>query len=182
MIYLLRHGMTDWNKRKKLQGKSDIPLNDEGRAMAEQAAVEYKDVPFDVCYCSPLIRADETARIVLKGRNIPIITDSRLAEMGFGDYEGTENSFSIPDCPINQIFYKPEEYKESIGGSETFDELFERTGSFLREVAEPLEKQGKKVLIVAHGALNSCLICQRRQLPVAEFWSSGIPQCKLIEV
>ena len=49
--------------------------------MAEQAKEKYKDVNFDICYCSPLVRAKQTAEIVLKGRNIPIVYDDRLMEM-----------------------------------------------------------------------------------------------------
>ena len=133
MLYIMRHGRTDWNSLHKLQGRTDIPLNAEGRAMAEKAAVECRDVPLDVCWCSPLVRARETAEIVLRGRNVPVFTDDRLREMSFGDYEGIENSFSIPDCPVNVIFQHPELYTESVGGAETFDELFARTGEFLRE-------------------------------------------------
>ena len=58
---------TDWNAMRKLQGRTDIPLNEEGRQMAEHARTEYADIHFDICYCSPLIRAKETAEIVLKG-------------------------------------------------------------------------------------------------------------------
>ncbi len=104
MLYIIRHGKTDWNALHKLQGRTDIPLNDEGRKMAEEAGKLYRDVHFDVCFCSPLIRARETAEILLRGRNVPILTDNRLAEMGFGSYEGIENSFQIPDCPINVLF------------------------------------------------------------------------------
>ena len=103
MLYIMRHGKTDWNALHKLQGRTDIPLNEEGRLMALKAHEEYKSWNIDVCYCSPLIRAVETAQIVLKNRGIPIITDERLVEMSFGDYEGIENSFKIPDCPINLI-------------------------------------------------------------------------------
>ena len=59
MLYIMRHGRTDWNERHKLQGRTDIPLNANGRQMAEKAREEYADVHFDVCYCSPLIRARE---------------------------------------------------------------------------------------------------------------------------
>ena len=127
MIYILRHGKTDWNKRKKLQGRTDIPLCEEGRIMAQEAAEKYADVNFDVCYCSPLIRAKETAEIILKGRNVPIYTDDRLMEMCFGDYEGIERSFDIPDCPINPLFKDPENYVAT-NGAESFEELFLRTG------------------------------------------------------
>ena len=67
MLYIMRHGRTDWNVRHKLQGRTDIPLNEEGRRMAEKAREEYRDVPLDICFCSPLIRARETAEIVLRG-------------------------------------------------------------------------------------------------------------------
>ena len=182
MLYLMRHGLTDWNREHRLQGKTDIPLNEEGRNMAAAAADEYRDLHIDICYSSPLKRAYETATILLKNRDIPIIIDDRLSEMSFGEYEGLAYSFDIPDCPINLIFQKPGEYKASIGGSETFEELFKRTGSFLKEVVDPLLEQGKDVLILGHGALNSSIIVQRKNLPIEEFWSNGIPQCKIMEM
>ena len=182
MLYIIRHGRTDWNDRHKLQGRTDIPLNTQGRLMAEKAREEYLDVPLDLCFSSPLVRAKETADILLRGRNIPILTDDRLREMSFGDYEGLENSFSIPDCPVNVIFFTPEKYTASVGGAETFDELFERTGSFLREVIDPLMEQGKDVLIVGHGAMNLSIISQIRNLPRKEFWSTGIENCKMIRL
>ena len=74
-LYIMRHGKTDWNEKHKIQGRTDIPLNDEGRKMAAAAAEEYKDIHFDICFCSPLIRAKETAQIFLSARNIPIIYD-----------------------------------------------------------------------------------------------------------
>ena len=182
MLYIMRHGRTDWNVRHKLQGRTDIPLNEEGRRMAEKAAEEYRLVPLDICFCSPLIRARETAEIVLRGRDIPIRPDDRLMEMSFGEFEGIENCFDIPDCPINIVFQKPEEYTCSVGGAETFDELFARTGEFLREVINPLMDQGKNVLIVGHGAMNLSIISQIRKLPRSEFWTPGIENCRMIRL
>lgn len=182
MLYILRHGRTDWNDKHKIQGHTDIPLNDEGRRMAEKAAEEYKDVHFDICFCSPLIRARETADILLKGRDIPIVYDDRLIEMSFGDYEGIENSFDIPDCPINVLFWEPDKYIDPPGGAESLDDLFARTGAFLREKAYPLVEQGKDVLIVGHGAMNSSIVCQVRNMPRKDFWSAGIENCKLMKL
>ena len=179
MLYIMRHGKTEWNALHKIQGRTDIPLNEEGRLMAEKACEEYKDLHIDVCYCSPLIRAVETAQIVLKNRKIPIIKDERLMEMSFGDYEGIENSFAIPDCPINILFQKPREYHESIGGAETWEELFARTGAFLKEVIDPQLQEGKDILIVGHGAMNASIICQVKGMPIEEFWSAGLEQCKI---
>lgn len=182
MLYIMRHGKTEWNALHKLQGRTDIPLNEEGKRMARQACEKYKELNIDVCYCSPLVRALETAQIVLKNRKIPIIEDKRLSEMSFGEYEGIENSLAIPDCPINVIFNQPEKYIESVGGAETFEQLFARTGSFLKEVVEPQIQAGKDILIVGHGAMNSSIICQVKQLPIEEFWSAGIEQCKIIKL
>ncbi|MBQ9384533.1 MAG: histidine phosphatase family protein [Ruminiclostridium sp.] len=179
MLYIMRHGATDWNERHKLQGRTDVPLNADGRKMAEEAHDEYRNVHIDVCYCSPLIRARETAEILLKGRDIPINTDDRLAEMCFGIYEGSENSFDTPDLPINVLFWHPERYKTPVEGGESLDELFARTGEFIEEVADPLLAQGKDVLIVGHGAMNSSIICRIKGIPVENFWSAGLEQCRL---
>lgn len=175
----MRHGRTDWNDLHKMQGRTDIPLNETGRMMAINAAKEYADVHFDICYCSPLVRAKETADILLANRDVPIVTDDRLMEMSFGEYEGLADSFKIPDCPINVFFKKPEDYKNPCGGAESFDELFARTGDILNNVIMPLVNEGKDVLIVGHGAMNSSIVCQVKNLPIEKFWSEGIENCKL---
>ena len=179
MLYIMRHGKTDWNARYKLQGRTDIPLNEDGRKMAETAREQYKGVHFDICYCSPLVRARETAAIFLEGSGVPVVYDDRLKEMCFGIYEGCENVFSKPDLPIYTFFKDPANYK-GVEGGETFEELFARTGAFLREVVNPALAQGKDVLIVGHGAMNSSIVCQVRHLPRAQFWSAGIENCKLM--
>ena len=147
--------------------------------MAEKAALEYRDTPFDICFCSPLRRAAETAEILLKGRNVPIEFDERLAEMSFGSYEGFENIFSKPDCPLYAFFKDPGHYTGTPGGAESLDSLFERTGAFLREKALPLHEQGKSVLIVGHGAMNSSIVCRLRGLEQKDFWSERIENCLL---
>lgn len=182
MLYILRHGKTDWNAAHKLQGKTDIPLNEEGREMAYAAAKECADINFDVCYSSPLIRAKETAQIVLAGRDIPIITDVRLEEMGFGTYEGIENSFDIPDCPINVLFFHPEEYKVPVEGAESIEELLNRTGEFLDEVIYPELKNGKDILIVGHGAMNCSLISHVKGYDISHLWDGMTDNCKLVRL
>ena len=181
MLYIMRHGKTDWNELHKLQGRTDIPLNEEGRTMARQAREKYKDVSFDICYCSPLIRARETAEIVLQGRNIPILYDDRLMEMNFGVYEGTQNCLQILDSPVRVLFKDPAHYA-AVEGGESLEELYARTGEFLKEVVEPELEAGKDVLIVGHGAMNSSILCQVRKVPVEKFWDAGIENCKLMKL
>lgn len=180
-LYIMRHGITDWNVIHKLQGQSDIPLNEDGRALARKAHDEYLGVHFDACFCSPLLRARETAALLLEGRDIPVTYDERLKEMCFGEYEGVENSFNIPDCPINAFFTDPAHYVAP-GSAEAMAHLFERTGAFLDERVKPLLASGRDVLIVGHGAMNNSIVCQVRHLPLEQFWANGLEQCKLTEL
>ncbi|MCR5798047.1 MAG: histidine phosphatase family protein [Eubacterium sp.] len=179
MLYIMRHGETDWNKERKLQGRTDVALNEKGREMAREARERYKDVKFDICFCSPLVRARETAEILLEGTGVPIVFDKRLLEMKFGIYEGVNGGYDDPECPVNVLFRSPEKYKTPVEGGESLDELFARTGEFLREEVEPRIAKNENVLIVAHGALNCSIICQVKDIPVEDFWSCGIENCKL---
>lgn len=180
MLYIMRHGKTDWNALHRLQGRTNVPLNEEGIAMAKRAREEYMDVHFDVCYCSPLDRAKETARLLLAGRDVPIIEDERLLEMCFGVYEGLPYSFEDDSLPVSVIFKTPELYREPLDGAESFEELFKRTGDFLANVVNPGLADGKDILIVGHGAMNSSIICQVKNIPIKDFWSTGIENCRLI--
>lgn len=182
MLYIMRHGITDWNAEGRLQGRTDIPLNEDGREMARNACAEYKAVNFDVCFCSPLIRARQTAELLLADRNVPIIVDDRLKEMSFGIYEGLENYREAEDCPMRVFFDAPEKYTTPVEGGESMDELFARTGDFLAQEVEPLLAQGKDVLIVGHGAMNSSIVCQVKGKELKDFWSDGIINCKLMQL
>ena len=62
-LYLVRHGQTDWNKEKRLQGQEDIPLNDFGRHLAKETGIGLRNVRFDLCFSSDLKRALETANL-----------------------------------------------------------------------------------------------------------------------
>lgn len=179
MLYIMRHGRTDWNDIHKIQGRTNTHLNEDGIQMAKEAAKKYKDVHFDVCYCSPLDRARETAALVLAGRDVPIVYDERLVEFGFGTFEGTQDIFEKPDCPLYVFFFHPEDYTTPVEDGESLEELFQRTGDFLKEVVEPDLAAGKDVLILGHGAMNSSIVCQVKKRPVSEFWKDPIPNCEL---
>ncbi len=178
MLYIMRHAKTDWNITRRMQGRTNIPLNDEGREMARLAREECMDIHFDACYCSPLARARETAEILLSGRDVPIIFDDRLMEMSFGIYEGTANCLSIPNHPMQVLFDTPELYTPVEGG-ESLDEVFARTADFLNEVIYPQLELGRDILIMAHGAVNSALINTVRGNSKDKFWSEHIENCKL---
>ncbi len=182
MLYIIRHGKTDWNNERKLQGRTDIPLNEEGIEMAKKAHDEYRNVHFDICYCSPLKRALKTAEILLEGRDIPVVIDDRLVEMSFGIYEGMANGYDDPKLAVSRFFHDPAGFTERLEGGESLDDLFERTGEFLESVVKPLLEEGKDVLIVGHGAMNSSIVSRIRGMERKDFWAAGIENCKLMEL
>ncbi len=181
MLYIIRHGKTDWNAEYRLQGRTDISLNDDGRKMAMMAAKKYAHINFDVCYSSPLARAQETAKLLLSGRNVPIITDERLIEMCFGEFEGQKEIFKHPDWSIYKFFKDPANYVAE-NGAESMEDLFSRTGEFLNTVVRKDLDEGKDVLIVGHGAMNNSIISRVRGIPLKDFWTIAIPNCELIEL
>jgi broad specificity phosphatase PhoE len=87
-LYLVRHGETDWNHERRVQGQSDVPLNEAGRDQALELAERLARVPFDAVYSSDLRRGYETAEIVVAGRSLTVQTLSGLRERNFGRWEG----------------------------------------------------------------------------------------------
>ena len=178
LIYLFRHGETDWNKERRLQGQSDIPLNEFGRELAEKTAEALREVPFDMAFCSPMSRARETAEIILGERRVPLIQDDRLKEINFGICEGQKFDSAKEDesHPLHNFFCRPEKYVPP-AGAESFAQAEERTGEFLRTRLLPLEKQCGTVLVVAHGALNRSILNPLEGIPVEDFWHIDLGNC-----
>lgn len=87
-LYLIRHGETEYNKKKVYYGATDCELTDLGREQARAMATAFQKIPLDLAIVSPLRRAQETAKILLKGRSIPQETEARICEMNFGIWEG----------------------------------------------------------------------------------------------
>jgi probable phosphoglycerate mutase len=87
-VFLIRHGETDWNRDRRIQGQSDTPLNDTGREQARQLGRRLVEVHFDFAFSSDLRRATETAAIIVERRPVPILTYRDLRERAFGEWEG----------------------------------------------------------------------------------------------
>lgn len=175
-IYMIRHGETDWNKMRKLQGQVDIPLNEFGRHLAVETAPALKDISFDIVYTSPLKRAKETAELVIGERDIPIIEDKRIMEMGFGEFEGLccrEEGWNIPDPDFRFFFNAPEKYNPPKGG-ESFGQVSERLNEFMKELYSNPELYDKTVLVSTHGAALCGILRLMKGKSMEEYWGSGV--------
>lgn len=144
-LLLTRHGQTDWNVAGKVQGMTDIELNETGIKQAEATREKLLNYDIDLIIASPLKRAKRTAEIIGSGRNIPIIIDDRIKERSFGIQEGkTRKEFDFSEIWNRKLNIKYE-------NAETVSELFDRVNGFLVDMKE--KYSDKTVLVVTHGGI-----------------------------
>ena len=144
MIYFVRHGQTDWNKLKIMQGHTDIPLNKEGINHAKFLRDKLKDIKFDKVFCSPLTRAKQTAEIIMQGRSESIEYVECLKERSYGKYEGEAKSSFDYDNFWN--------YADKNGIESFFSFAWPLTHFIYNELLN--NYADKNVLIVSHGGVS----------------------------
>ena len=186
LLYVLRHGVTQWNKLKKVQGAMDIPLAPEGIELAEKTGEALKDVNFDICFTSPLTRAKQTARCVLGDRDIPVIEDKRIQEIDFGVLEGTQFKDAqgkIVSREMEIFFEDPLKFERSENGEDISD-ILKRTRDFWQEKISDPELADKTVLVSSHGCAVRALL-QNIYQDYKHFWHGCVPpncSINLVEV
>ena len=186
LLYVLRHGVTRWNKLKKVQGTMDIPLAPEGIELAEKTGKALRDVPFDICFTSPLTRARQTAQCVLGDREIPVIEDKRIQEIDFGVLEGTQFKDAqgkIVSREMEIFFEDPLNFKRPENG-ENISDILKRTREFWIEKTTDSALADKTVLVSSHGCAVRALLQNIYQDP-AHFWHGCVPpncSINLVEV
>ncbi len=202
-LYIIRHGQTDWNVLRRLQGRTDISLNENGRSSARATAEGMKDIHFDGVISSPLSRAMETAQIVLglarkpgpvksmspgvqdmsSQFGMPFLTDDRIQEMSFGVYEGLSGlnpDYALHDPDFHYFSDRPEIFRAPAEGENCWD-LVRRTGDFLTSLLEQaaLEHEAgieHTYLVSVHGAVTRAMLTNIEHTPVADFWKNGVPK------
>lgn len=142
-FYFIRHGETEWNRRGIIMGSMEIPLNEVGIKQAHEASFVLENESFDVIVSSPRIRAKKTAEIISNKANKPLMFEEGLAEINWGEAEGT------PHDPTKSIF----NVEDTPQGAETFV-------AFQRRVIEAMSGvllMEKLPLIVSHGGVFKAL-------------------------
>lgn len=153
-LYILRHGQTNFNFEGRFQGRVDTTLNEIGIKQVEEAAIELRNINFDVVISSPLTRAIQTAE---KVTNQEIQLDDRIIERSFGLLEG---KFSVPDYEENFEKYK----------IEPMESLIKRVNEFLDDIKTKYSEK-QNVLVVAHEAVAQ----------VIEAYFKGVPKSNNIK-
>ena len=167
MIYILRHGQTDMNRKHVLQSRSDYPLNEEGVRQALAAGERLKGIPFRRVYSSPLRRAVQTAELAVPG--VPLTTDERLIEMDYGPYEGMDLRAPAPEF---LTFFSDFARNPAPEGVEPLESVVRRAGSFMEEA----EKEGD-ILVSTHAIAMKGILEYLMPESRGSWWSRNIGNC-----
>ncbi len=192
LIYIMRHGETQWNKDGLIQGSSDIALTEYGEELAEITAEGfYRDgICFDRIYTSPLIRAVRTAEVIAEKDLAPedganrLYIDDRLREMCFGKYEGIRlKELRKYDQNIDNCFKMPSLYVPDDTG-ETYEAVFERIDDFIDNELLPLENDPnmRTVLVICHGTVIRAFLRRFKGIELDDFWKMKQPNCCVNEI
>lgn len=164
-LYVVRHGETQFNKYRRIQGWSDSPLTESGVDIAKKLGIGLKNIYFDVAYSSDSNRARYTRDYILEAFQTPPITKEKkdLREMAFGIYEGEKitniwpiiNNEDTSKLPFTQRLSMIEEH-EGVEGMHNFENRIKTT--FINIVKEARKERHSSVLIVTHGAVISTLV------------------------
>lgn len=155
-FFCLRHGLTQWNADKRIQGQTDIELNDEGREMARGWGESLKGNPFDCILTSPLARARSTARIINEALgNLPVHEDERLMEQDWGEWAGLTKTV-LKNNLVKQVRKQERRgFEFQPPGGESRDEVLMRACDALLAFSE--QHPGARVLVVTHNGVLKCL-------------------------
>ncbi|WP_435744714.1 histidine phosphatase family protein [Microbacterium sp. PMB16] len=156
LITLVRHGQTDWNLARRIQGSTDIPLNDKGRADAHRAADHLTASTHHAVYASPLLRARETAEIIAGKLGLELtglVPDVRERE--FGEGEG---------MLVDDYIEKYGDWHAEVPGAESLHQVGTRAIAALDAIARESRRRSapraESVLVVAHGGVIRAVIDQ----------------------
>jgi 2,3-bisphosphoglycerate-dependent phosphoglycerate mutase len=180
-LVLIRHGQSLWNLENRFTGWIDVPLTDQGRDEARRAGKLIADIRFDVAYTSALARAQETLQLVLEsaGQKPPVIRDRALNERDYGDLSGLNKAETAQRYGEEQVKVWRRSYDVPPPNGESLELTAKRTLPFYDRAISGDLRQGKNVLVVAHGNSNRSIAMKldnlTREQVVALELGTGVP-------
>ncbi|MEK3712470.1 histidine phosphatase family protein [Paenibacillus sp. FSL R7-0333] len=167
-VYITRHGQTEWNVQKRMQGHQDSPLTPLGVQQAEWLGEAMKDVHLDAVYASSSPRALRTAEIIRGGREIPLTAYDEFKEINLGVWEGREAGELEEQYPEQHQLFWGDPALFSIQGGETFAAVQERALGKLRELIDLHE--GGTILIATHTVVVKVLMAYFEDRAMDKLW------------
>ncbi|HJP83028.1 MAG TPA: 2,3-diphosphoglycerate-dependent phosphoglycerate mutase [Fimbriimonadaceae bacterium] len=169
-LILIRHGQSIWNLENRFTGWVDVPLTKQGEEEARAAAKKMHGMQVDVAYTSALRRAQHTLDIILEtmGLETPVIRDQALNERHYGDLQGLNKEDTAKRFGADQVKIWRRSYDVPPPNGEALKNTAERTLPFFERCILGDIRQGKNVLVVAHGNSNRSIVMQLDNLSKEE--------------
>lgn len=154
-IYLIRHGQTDWNVAKKIQGTTNIPLNETGIQQAHKVGAMFREkadvYPIDRIYTSFLDRAHLTAEIIGEHLGLPVSVAEGFHELDLGGFEG----LSWPEAekkygPVYDAWFQNRQFAKTPDGGEAYHDAYVRCAAAVKRVAAE-NPNARGIAVVSHG-------------------------------
>ncbi|MCY9590013.1 histidine phosphatase family protein [Paenibacillus chitinolyticus] len=167
-LYLTRHGQTEWNVARKMQGHQDSPLTSLGKTQAAWLGEALAEVPLDRIYSSSSPRAVRTAEIIRGGRKLDIAERDSLREMNLGEWEGQSlTDIEQREPERHHAFWKaPHQFRAGTG--ESYEEVKERAVGEVLRITE--ENPGKSMLIVTHTVALKLIMAHFESRDLRDLW------------
>ena len=154
-LILIRHGQSVWNAENRFTGWTDVELSEKGVGEAEKAGDLLSEIRFGVVHTSGLIRAQRTAEIIMSRNTVsgkvPVMRDERLNERHYGDLQGLNKAETAERHGAEQVHIWRRSFDVPPPGGESLKMNAERTIPYFEENIVPDLKEGKNVLVSAHG-------------------------------
>ena len=154
LLAIVRHGQSQWNLENKFTGEVDVDLTDLGREEARMAGEKLREIIFNSCFTSVLKRAQETLAIILKESghpDIPVSTSRALNERNYGELQGLDKAKTAEKYGDEQVALWRRSYDIAPPGGESLKDTVDRVVPYYKKEVEPLLKENKNILVVAHG-------------------------------
>lgn len=156
VLYLVRHGETDWNKENRCQGCIDIELNKDGILQAEAAAKRLSAENIDIIYSSSLKRAYTTAEIINKSLSVDLIKNESLNEINFGEWEGLTFDEMRRQSQYDYDKWRFTPHLVNFPGEGSLKNVQDRAMKFVNDIID--KNNGKNILIVSHGGVLKLIV------------------------
>ena len=178
-LILLRHGQSQWNIENKFAGWTDVPITEEGKKQAKEAGQKMKSIEINVAFTSKLQRASETLRIVLQTMNLKIktIQSIELNERHYGKLQGINREEAKKKFGEEQIHKWRRGYADTPPEGESLKDVVNRVVLYYEKEILPELKEGKNVLVVAHGNSLRALIKHIENISDEDIMKVEIPLC-----
>jgi broad specificity phosphatase PhoE len=181
ILLIVRHGETDYNKTKRVQGTQQIPLNERGKNQALQVAKSLRQFKITHIYCSGLVRARETAEIINSSFSLPIVKDNRLNERNWGNWESKKRDEILKPGENFENIWSEENLDANPHQGETTRELMKRCVDFLHWIIEN-HADSDVILVVTHAGPMRMIRGIIKGLQDEEYLRRDIKNGQILEV